>query len=520
MLNTLATVFGGIGLFLLGMVLMTDGLKALAGDALRGWLSRFTGNRLSAVATGAGLTALVQSSSATTLATIGFVSAGLLSFNNAIGVIIGANIGTTSTGWIVTLLGLKLSIGTVALPLIGVGALARLLGRQRIVQAGTALAGFGLIFVGIDVLQDGMADLSSRIDVSRYAVEGWGARLTLVAVGLIMTVVMQSSSAAVATTLTALSSGAISLDQAAALVIGQNVGTTVTAVIAAIGAQPPARRTAVVHIVFNVGTGAIAFLLLPLFTQLVDRLTETYLGDNPALSLAAFHTAFNLLGAMIFIPLIPQLARLAERLAPDRRTPLMRHLDNTLTTVPALALDAAGRTVDEAVVALVAYLQGALAGAVPVFPDDARAVLPATAQFLGRVPAVEPQRLGAWTAVIQRLEQAEVLADLLADPALQELLTCASLATQRADLADALTDYPRAVLATRVPAAAVRAGILDRTAGRHLSVTDAFRALAAQRTLEQLVVTLGKLRGDIDIEPTAVPSVRAATGGKTDAEAE
>ncbi|MFP5380591.1 MAG: Na/Pi symporter, partial [Vicinamibacteria bacterium] len=178
---------------------------------------------------GAGITALVQSSSATTLATIGFVSAGLLSLPNAIGVVIGANIGTTATGWLVSLLGLKLSIGKIAMPLIGVGALLRLLARERLAQAGLALAGFGVIFVGIDALQAGMAALAGRVDPAQFPVAGLAGRLLLVLLGVLMTVIMQSSSAAVATTLTALSGGAITLDQAAALVIGQNVGTTVTA---------------------------------------------------------------------------------------------------------------------------------------------------------------------------------------------------------------------------------------------------------------------------------------------------
>lgn len=495
MLSTLGTVLGGIGLFLLGMVLMTDGLKALAGDALRSWLARFTGSRWKAVATGAGVTALVQSSSATTLATIGFVSAGLLSFNSAIGVIIGANIGTTSTGWIVSLLGLKLSVGSLALPLIGLGALSRLLGRKRLAQAGTALAGFGVIFVGIDVLQEGMAALSSQWDLSRYSADGIAARLALVGAGLTMTVVMQSSSAAVATTLTALSGGAINLEQAAALVIGQNVGTTVTAVIAAVGAQAPAKRTALVHILFNVGTGTVAFLLLPLFTHAVDAWIEVYLGDDQALSLAAFHTAFNLLGAILFIPLTGLLAALALRWVPEPHAPLTRHLDASLATVPALALDAARRTVDEAVDALQAYLVATLRSRAVRYPQDARAVLPVIAAFLQRVPAIEPQRLPAFAALIQRLEQTEQLAALLEEAELAPLLACHNLASARALLAAAL-ETGTALPATDHGPLPQRAEVLQRTARRELAVTDAIEMLAAQRTLEQLLAVMTRLRED------------------------
>ena len=215
----ISNLIGGIGLFLLGMILMTDGLKALAGNALREWLSRFTGSKFKAVLTGVSITAVVQSSSVTTMATIGFVSAGLLSFTNAIGVIIGANLGTTSTGWIVSLLGLKLSIGQFILPLIGVGALLKLFSRGRTANIGIALAGFATIFVGIQTMQNGMTGLAEHIDLSQYSAAGIQARLLLVLIGAAITLVMQSSSAAVATTLTALAAGTISIEQAAALVM-------------------------------------------------------------------------------------------------------------------------------------------------------------------------------------------------------------------------------------------------------------------------------------------------------------
>ena len=196
MFEVLSGVIGGIGLFLLGMILMTDGLKSLAGDALRSILIRYTANRYSACAAGAGITAIVQSSSATTVATIGFVSAGLLPFQNAVGVIIGAALGPTSTGWIVSLLGLKLSVGKIMLPFIGFGALARLMTRGKPAQIGTVVAGFGVIFVGIDTLQGGMEGLSQQFDPSSWPQATIAGRALLVLIGIAMTVVMQSSSAA------------------------------------------------------------------------------------------------------------------------------------------------------------------------------------------------------------------------------------------------------------------------------------------------------------------------------------
>lgn len=497
MLTTAGTVLGGIGLFLLGMLLMTDGLKALAGDALRQWLGRFTGSPLSAVATGAAVTALVQSSSATTLATIGFVSAGLLTFSNAIGVIIGANLGTTSTGWIVSLLGLKLSIVKLALPLIGFGALARLLGRDQLAQAGTALAGFGLIFVGIDVLQTGMAELSERIDLSHYAADGFAPRLALVAVGVVMTVVMQSSSAAVATTLTALASGTLNLEQAAALVIGQNLGTTVTAALAAVGAQTAAKRTALVHILFNVGTGVLAFLLLPVFTLVVDRWTETWVGDDQALTLAAFHTAFNLLGVLLFFPLIPQLARIAETLVPERRSPLIRHLDSSLMMVPALALDAARRSLEDTVLAMVGQLRQGLMGGHPKPGADVPEALAAIARFLAQLPDIESQRQGDWIRLIQQLDHAQSLSELLHNATAQtHLLRAPQLDAQRRALRSALERYPAMPLAAVLEGPQRRTEWLAATAARQLSVEDAFDSLAGQRVLEQLVQLLDLLRRD------------------------
>lgn len=387
MISTLGTVIGGIGLFLLGMILMTDGLKALAGDALRSILARFTTNRFSALATGAGVTALVQSSSATTLATIGFVSAGLLSFQNSIGVIIGSNLGTTSTGWIVSTLGLKLSIGRIMLPVIGFGALANLMGKGRLAQAGMALAGFGVIFIGIDTLQEGMQSFAAVFNPADFPSGGIGGVLLLVAIGALMTVVMQSSSAAVATTLTALSGGAINLEQAAALVIGQNIGTTVTAGIAAIGASTAAKRTALAHVCFNAGTGAMAILMLPWFIAAVLRFAGT---QDPAVSIAMFHTAFNLLGVLIFMPFLPQFARAVERIIKERGARLTRFLDPSAVEIPSVAVEAARQALKETAAELYTYLaahlrKDAQAPGIELV-DEIDTALDAVRHFLAKVP--------------------------------------------------------------------------------------------------------------------------------------
>jgi phosphate:Na+ symporter len=386
----IANLLGGVGLFLLGMSLMTDGLKAVAGETLRKVLGRFTGGPISALLSGAALTALVQSSSATTLATIGFVSAGLLTFSQSVGVILGANVGTTSTGWIVSTIGLKLNVSTLALPLIGVGALLRLLGRGRVASVGLALAGFGLIFVGIDTLQAGMKTFSQSFDPSRFPRGGVGARLLLVLVGTVMTMVMQSSSAAVATTLAALHAGTLDIEQAAALVVGQNIGTTVTAGIAAIGASVPARRTALAHVMFNGVTGLVAFLILPVFIRAVAELV----GDgDPAVKIAAFHTAFNVLGVALFLPFTRGFAARIEAMIPEEGPPLTRHLDPSVTHIADVAIETARRTTHDVAQEVLDLL--ASVSSDPEFKAEERlnrvdGAITAIREFMGKI-SVEPE---------------------------------------------------------------------------------------------------------------------------------
>lgn len=335
-----SSILGGIGLFLLGMVLMTEGLRSAAGDALRRLLIRLTGGPIESLLSGAAMTALVQSSSATTLTTIGFVSAGLLTFPQAVGVIFGANLGTTSTAWLVSAVGLKFKVSLIALPLVGAGTLMKVLSGGRHAFIGQAIAGFGLIFVGIDFLQDGMQTLSSRIDPAIFPKATIAGSLLLVGAGIVMTVLMQSSSAAIATTLAALASGTITLAQGAALVIGQNVGTTVTAFLAAIGASVAAKRTALAHILFNAITGVVAFLLIPVLLRLIR-----WIGDGgDAVTLAAFHTTFNLLGVALLLPFIGRFADLVTRLIPERGNPLTRNLDASVRGISPVAVEAARRT--------------------------------------------------------------------------------------------------------------------------------------------------------------------------------
>jgi phosphate:Na+ symporter len=335
---------GGLGLFLLGMWLMTDGLKLAAGPALERILRDWTRTRARGLASGMLVTALVQSSSAVTVATIGFVNAGLLTLGQAMWVIFGTNVGTTMTGWLVALVGFKFNIEAFALPAIGLGMLLRLTSEgTRRGALGLALAGFGTLFVGIDVLQRTFAGVDTRIELGQFVDSGPLGVLLHVAAGIALTTLMQSSSAAMAVVLTAAAGGVVPLAAAAATVIGVNVGTTVKALLAALAATPNARRTAVAHVAFNLITAAVALLLLVPLLALVGWLAQRFdLEPTPPVILAAFHTVFNLLGVALMWPLSPTLERVLQQrfrtAEEDEGRP--RYLDATVLGVPSLALNA------------------------------------------------------------------------------------------------------------------------------------------------------------------------------------
>ena len=242
---------GGLGLFLVGMNMLTEGLRGLAGDRLRLILRKSTETPLKGVVAGAATTAMVQSSSATTVATVGFVAAGLMTFQQALGVIFGANIGTTITGWLVAIVGCKLDLGLVLTPVVLGGALLNLFSPNPWKQLGWAWAGFGVLFIGIDALKDGMVAFRGIVTPDSFPADTLSGRLKLVVLGTVLTVITQSSSAGVASALAALAVGAITLPQAAALVIGMNVGTTFTAMVATLGGGTASRRTGVSHVIFN-----------------------------------------------------------------------------------------------------------------------------------------------------------------------------------------------------------------------------------------------------------------------------
>jgi phosphate:Na+ symporter len=344
--STAASLLGGIGLFLLGMRLMTDGLKLAAGESLKRILAEGTRTPARALVAGGAVTALVQSSSAVTVATIGFVNAGLLDLGRAVVLVFGSNVGTTMTGWIVALLGVQLHVGAFAVPLVGVGALLHLVGRgSRRSALGDAIAGFGLFFLGIEILRGAFEGLGEAADLSTLAVPGIAGVVLFVAIGFALTALTQSSSAALALTLTAAAGDVIPLQAAAAAAIGTNVGTTSTAGLAAIGATSNARRVAAAHVVFNLVAGAVALATLPLMLAAVAAVSDKLgLGATPVTAIALFHTGFNLLGVALIWPWKERLVALLRRQFRSREeeeaTP--RFLDRNVADTPDLAVAALG----------------------------------------------------------------------------------------------------------------------------------------------------------------------------------
>jgi len=338
---------GGLGIFLLAMLVMTEGLRGLAGDSLHDWLTLFTRSPASGALTGTAATGLLQSSSATIVATVGFVAAGLLTFPQALGIVMGANVGTTITGWLVAIFGFKLKLGMAAMPLILLGMLLHILGRHRLAEAGKAIAGFGLIMIGIGLMQSGMVGFEGMVTPASFPPDTLVGRLLLVGIGIIITLVTQSSSAGVAMAMTALSVGAINFPQAAAMVIGMDVGTTVTAIIAAIGSSEAARRTGFSHTIYNIFTAVGALLLLSPYIGFLDSYMPRLVGDSPAFALVGFHTLFNLVALMVGLPLAGKFARLMEFLVPERDTGLARRLDKRLFAEPRAAYVALEATLRE-----------------------------------------------------------------------------------------------------------------------------------------------------------------------------
>jgi len=426
-MSTAIAILGGVGLFLLGMTVMTDGLKALAGSALRTVLGKAAATPLSGAFWGAIVTLLVQSSSAVTMTTIGLVNASLLTFPQGLGLVFGANVGTTGTGWLVALIGVRVSLSAYALPMIFAGALGKLLAGGRIAASGSVLAGFALVLYGLTTLQQGMGGLAESLHPSDLPavlgapevgwIAGTSGLMTLIVVGLAMTAVMQSSTAAIAVTISAYYAGAVGLEQGAALIIGQNIGTATSSALAAIGAGATAKRLALAYVLFKVIAALIAIAVFPLTAIAMKVLAASI--DGMTL-LAAYHTAYNVVGVAVLLPATQWFTRVVERLLPSKQTALQRALDPSALASPVVAVETARRVVADVLRTTAASVSAALSGGAGPGAQRtaaAAAVLGEVRDFLSELkepPETEAERL-RMTSTVHALDHTLRLVEVVAE---------------------------------------------------------------------------------------------------------
>ncbi len=325
-------LFGSLGLFLFGMKVMSDALMELAGDKMRSILAKMTSNKFLGILTGFFITSIIQSSSATTLMVVSFSNASLLTLAESISVIMGANIGTTITAWLITILGFKVSMSAIALPLVGFGFAFTFAKKENLKNWGIFIIGFAVLFIGLQFLKDAVPDIKHNPEIleflSRYTDLGFLSVLLFLFIGTLLTVIIQSSSATMALTLIMTAQGWIPFELAAAMVLGENIGTTITANLAAIVANYHAKRTARAHLVFNIiGVIWILIVFYP-FLKLISWIALKLGSDSPYLSAAAipvaislFHTVFNITNTFLLLWFIKPIAKFVKRIVPEKIEP-------------------------------------------------------------------------------------------------------------------------------------------------------------------------------------------------------
>ncbi len=347
------TLVGSLGLFLFGMKMMSEALQRVAGSRMRNILSAMTSNRFLAVFTGFLVTVIIQSSSATTVMVVSFVNAGLISLVQSIGVIMGANIGTTITGWIISLLGFKVSISAYALPLIGVSLPLIFSKNTKRRTWGEFIVGFALLFMGLEALKGSVPNIKESPEIlaflQNYTDLGFGSILIFLGIGTLLTIIIQSSSATMALTFVMCNQGWIPFELAAAMIMGENIGTTVTANIAASIGNTSAKRSAFVHFMFNI-LGVIWMLIVfTPFVDQIDQIVTKHGGVSPSMNPAAipialsiFHTSFNVMNVLIFVWFIPLFKTLVEKIIPlkedDDEEFSLQYITTGLLSTPDLSL--------------------------------------------------------------------------------------------------------------------------------------------------------------------------------------
>jgi len=315
------TIAAGVSILLFGMITLEEGFKTFTKGPLKAILRKATNKLYKSISLGALVTAFIQSSSLVSVITISFISAGLISLAGGIGLIFGANIGTTATAWLVAGFGLKIKISILAMPMLIFGIIFSFQKSSTLKGVGNILTGLGFFFLGIHFMKDGFDVFSQDFDLTVYAVPGYLGVIIYTGIGIFITTILQSSSASLALILTALSVGQIEYDNALAMAIGTNIGTTITALIGSVGSNIAGRRLALAHLIFNLVTGLVALAFIYPLTRLVDKLSISFgiAADDYTLKLALFHTIFNVLGVLIMIPLIHKLEQFLLRFVRDHR---------------------------------------------------------------------------------------------------------------------------------------------------------------------------------------------------------
>ena len=346
-------LIGSLGVFLFGMKLMSEALQKVAGARMRHILSAMTSNRVKGVMTGILITAIIQSSSATTVMVVSFVNAGLLSLIESIGVIMGANVGTTVTAWLISILGFKVSMAEISLPMIGL-CLPLLFSNKRSRKSwGELIIGFGLLFIGLEFLKNSMPNLKDNPEIFTFLQEytdlGYASYIIFMLIGTVLTILIQSSSATMALTLVMCANGWISFEIAASMVLGENIGTTVTANLAAMVANTTAKRAAFAHFVFNVFGVIWVLSIFPLFLNWVEKLSMLMgIGDPTTditagpMALSLFHTIFNIINVLILIWFTKLIAKFVSKLIPMKETGedafTLKHIKIGLLSTPDASL--------------------------------------------------------------------------------------------------------------------------------------------------------------------------------------
>ncbi|MEA1918839.1 MAG: Na/Pi cotransporter family protein [Campylobacterota bacterium] len=314
-------IAAGVAIFLIGMYFMEDGFKVFAGGTLKRLLQKTTGTLMRAFFSGFIATSIVQSSSLVAVITISFLSADLIALAQAIGIIFGSNLGTTSTAWIIAAFGVKVKIAYYAMPMLIFGIILRSVSSKTYQGFGFILLGLGFIFLGIGYMKEGFDTLKDAIDLAQMAIPGFMGLVIYIVVGIAATVILQSSSASLAIIITALAAGQIEYIGAIALAIGSNIGTTITAILGSLASNINGKRLALAHLVFNLLTALIAVVFLSQIMSLVEVLSKV-LGipaDNYMLKLSLFHTVFNLIGIIVILPFTNYLVRFIKKIMPQKK---------------------------------------------------------------------------------------------------------------------------------------------------------------------------------------------------------